>query len=52
VFRRKGINQEGKATYEELGEHLLRSGKITKEEYDATNKLADNYNKEKKGKDK
>lgn len=35
VFARDGINEEGMATAEDLGDYLLRTGKVTKEEYDA-----------------
>jgi hypothetical protein len=34
VFRRDGINEEGMATAEDLGDYLLRTGRITREEYD------------------
>jgi len=34
VFKRDGINEEGMATATDLGDYLLESGKVTKEEYD------------------
>ena len=34
VFRRDGINEEGMATAEDLGDYLLRQGRVTREEYD------------------
>ena len=34
VFRRDGINEEGMATAEDLGDYLLRTGRVTQEEYD------------------
>ena len=34
VIKREGINTEGLATSEDLGDYLLRCGKITKEEYE------------------
>ena len=40
VFLRDGINEEGMATAEDLGDYLLRTGKITREEYEAGQKEA------------
>ena len=34
VFRRDDVNTEGMATAEDYGDYLLRTGRITKEEYD------------------
>ena len=34
VFRREGINEEGMATAMDLGDYLLQTGKVEKEEYD------------------
>lgn len=34
VFCKEGINTEGMATSEDLGDYLLRTGRITKEEYE------------------
>ena len=34
VFARDGINEEGMATAEDLGDYLLRQGRVTREEYD------------------
>ena len=34
VLKRDGINEEGMATAEDLGDYLLRTGRVTKEEYD------------------
>ena len=35
VFKAEHVNSEGMATSEDFGDYLLRTGKITKEEYDA-----------------
>ena len=42
VFKRSGINKEGMATYENLGDSLLKTGKITQEEYDRKIALVEN----------
>lgn len=42
VFRREGINEEGMATAMDLGDYLLETGKIEKEEYDAKQDEAKN----------
>ena len=34
VFKKDGITEEGMATATDLGDYLLESGKVTKEEYD------------------
>lgn len=34
VFKRDGITEEGMATAEDLGDHLLRSGAVDQDEYD------------------
>ena len=34
VFKRADISEEGMETAEDFGDYLLRTGKITKEEYD------------------
>ena len=34
MLKRDGINEEGMATAEDLGDYLLHTGKVTKEEYD------------------
>lgn len=34
VFRREGINEEGMATAMDLGDYLLQTGQVEKEEYD------------------
>ena len=34
VFQRDGINEEGMATAEDLGDYLLRTERVTREEYD------------------
>ena len=33
VFKREGINEEGMATAEDYGDHLLRTGAVSEEEY-------------------
>lgn len=43
VFRREGITEEGMATAEDLGDYLLREGKITKETYDQGQTAAIKY---------
>ncbi len=48
VFKRSGINKEGMATYENLGDSLLKTGKITQEEYDRKIALVEN-NQERRG---
>lgn len=40
VFVKEGINAEDMATAEDLGDYLLRTGKISKEEYDLKQKRA------------
>ncbi len=35
IFRHEGVNENGMATSEDFGDYFLRTGRITKEEYDA-----------------
>ena len=35
VFARDGISEEGMDTAEDLGDYLLRTGRVDREEYDA-----------------
>ena len=40
VFRREGISEEGISTSTDLGDYLLASGKVSREQYDALQKEA------------